>query len=426
MHLEESPPASTTGLLIIAAILIVLSMLFSAAESSFLSVNKLRIRFLRRKKVKSAIRVGKLLDKKDSLINTILIGNNIVNIALSAILTTIAIQLFGPAGVGVATLLTTVILLIFGEIAPKTLGSKHPEQIASFLSFFIIIIKFLFHPFVVTFTGISRFSAKLIGVKNTSKKETFSEEDIKTLMEVGEEEGIIESGEKTMMHRVFKFSDLEAKDIMSPRTSMVSIPITYKYKDILELAQKTKYSRFPVYQDDIDDIKGILYLKDILPYTESQTTFELKKIIKQPLFIPETKTMTSIQQTFLEKKQSIAIVLDEYSGTAGLLTMDDIFQEIFGSMRDEYDQRSTSDIVKIAQNQYMINGMTRLVDIQEQLAININSTNNETIGGWLSEKLDRIPEKNDSIHDLGWNFEIIATNQRRVIEVLLTKEEEKQ
>ena len=259
MNVEEPPPESIIGLLIIAAILIVLSMLFSASERAFLSINKLRIRFLRKKKIKSAIRVGKLLDKKDALRNTIIIRNNIVNVAISVIITKIGLQLFSPAGRGIAAIFVTIVLLIFGEIAPKSLGAKHPEKIASFLSFFIIITRFLFHPFVVTFTAISRLASKIAGITITNKTETFSEEDIKTLIEVGEEEGILESGEKTMMHRVFKFTDLEAKDIMSPRTSMVSIHINKKYNDIIEIAQKTKFSHFPVYEDDIDDIKGVLY-----------------------------------------------------------------------------------------------------------------------------------------------------------------------
>ena len=212
-------------------------MFFSASESAFLSVNKLRIRFLKQKKDKKAIRIGKLLEKKDQLINTILVGNSLVNIALSSIVTAICVSYFGNSGVAVATGVATVLLLIFGEITPKSFGTNYPEFTASALSLFILFCKKLFHPFVYMFTAGVSLVSRIAGIKTGEQKETFSEEDIKTLMEVSEEEGIIDSNEKTMMHKVFKFTDLDAKDIMRPRKEMSVIPVTAKYRDVIEISR---------------------------------------------------------------------------------------------------------------------------------------------------------------------------------------------
>ena len=225
--------------LLIALILILLSMIFSASESAFLSVNKLRIRFLRNKKHKGALRAGSLLDNKERLLNTVLVGNNIVNIAITAILTSFSLDLFGPSGVGIATVISTIVLLIFGEITPKTLGSKHPEPIVFTLSPVLFFFSILLKPLVVIFTFISRLLARMFGIRFNETKVSFTEDEIKTLIEVGEEEGILESGEKRMMHRVFKFTDLAAKDIMVPRTEIIFVSLSATYSDIIELSQKS-------------------------------------------------------------------------------------------------------------------------------------------------------------------------------------------
>ena len=259
----ESDSSSITGLMILAVVLILLSMSFSASESAFLSINKLRLRLLRNKKNKKAIRAGKLLDKKEKLLNTILVGNNIVNISLSAIITSIALDLFGPAGVGLATAIVTVLLLVFGEITPKSIGTHHPEGIAFLFAPLLRFFTWIFSPIVFILTKVTRFIARLFGVKFSEKKVSFTEEEIKQFIQVGEEEGVLESGEKTMMQRVFKFTDLSAKEIMVPRTKITAIPMDITYRKLIELSQKSHLSRFPVYDKDLDDIKGILYLKDV-------------------------------------------------------------------------------------------------------------------------------------------------------------------
>ena len=412
------------GLILAASALLVLSMLFSAAESAFLSVSRLRIRFLKQKKNKKAIRAGKLLEKKEQLINTILIGNNGVNITLSSIITAICIRLFGNKGVAAATFGATVLLLIFGEIAPKTFGTHYPEKTTFSLSGFISIAKLILSPIAIIFTKFSLFILGLFRIKPTEKKATFSEEDIKTLMEVGEEEGVLESSEKQMMHRVFKFTDLEAKDIMRPRPAMITISEKARFRDAVELAQKTHRSRFPVYGEDIDDIIGILYMKDALLYAEKTQDFLVKKVMRPPLFIPETTKMTSIQQTLQKHNQSIAIVLDEYSGTAGLLTADDISQVIFGSFSSASNGKHQQQTVQVSKDIYIINGSSRLIDLAETPGIQLQTKDGETINAWLCEKLDRLPEKNDSITENGWIFTVTKADKVRAIEISAQKIQE--
>jgi CBS domain containing-hemolysin-like protein len=403
--------------LLIALILILLSMIFSASESAFLSVNKLRIRFLRNKKHKGALRAGSLLDNKERLLNTVLVGNNIVNIAITAILTSFSLDLFGPSGVGIATVISTIVLLIFGEITPKTLGSKHPEPIVFTLSPVLFFFSILLKPLVVIFTFISRLLARMFGIRFNETKVSFTEDEIKTLIEVGEEEGILESGEKRMMHRVFKFTDLAAKDIMVPRTEIIFVSLSATYSDIIELSQKSHKSRFPVKGKDIDDIQGILYVKDVLLYMEENQDFSVKKVMRSPLYILETKKMSSVQQLLREKNQTIAIVLDEYSGTSGLLTIEDISQEIFGTMSDEYDGPSVPHSVKITDTEALINGDVRLLDLSESLGIKLESPFYETIGGFIMEKLDNIPSTGDSITVQGWIFTVNLTSRRRIRQV---------
>ena len=394
------------------------------SESAFLSVNKLRIRFLRRKKVKKAIRVGKLLDKQDELINTILIGNNIVNISISSILTKISLELFGSAGVAAATFVVTLLLLIFGEITPKTLGSKFPEKIAFGLSGFLTFWKIVLHPLVFIFTKISNIAKILTGAKNTKNQKSFTEDEIKTFIEVGEEEGTVEKDEKEMLHKVFKFTDLEAKDIMQPRTKMITVDINAKYNDIIELSQKTHLSHFPVINSNIDDICGILHLKYVIPFFNNQENFSVRTVMKKPLFIPETKKMSSIQEAIRESNQSIAIVLDEYSGTAGLLTIDDISSEIFGTLSDEYDFIQAAEIEEKSATSFTLKGNARLVDINEKLKISLNSEVNETINGWICEQLDALPEIGNKISFSGWTFTVAEVSKNMATKICVEAEEE--
>jgi CBS domain containing-hemolysin-like protein len=424
---SDHPPSDSNyfwGLLLIAAVLIIFSMIFSASESAFLSINKLRVRFLRNQKDKRAVRTWRLLNNKERLINTLLVGNNIVNIAISSILTIVALDLFGDAGVGIATFVATFLLLIFGEITPKTIATRHPEPIAFFFSGFIQVLEVILAPFVFVFTGISRIVLLFFKIDTHKREVSFTEEEIKTFIDVGGEEGVLENSEKNMMRRVFKFTDLEAKDVMVPRKKIIALPLTARYTDVIELSERFRLSRFPVYKNSIDDIVGILYVKDMLVYKNSGKHFTVDQVMRPPLFILETKKMSSVQQMLRENKQSMAVVIDEYSGTYGILTSEDIEREIFGTIADEY-KKNVAGIPQIA-SENEIDGQMRLIDINEQLNTHLYSRRCETIGGYICEVLGRIPHTEESIVRDGYMFTITAMDDKRVsqVHVKSCKEEE--
>ena len=407
---------------IILAVLIVLSMLFSISESSFLGMNKLRLRILRKNKDKRALIAGRLLDRRERLINSLLVSNDIVNIFLSSIITSIALEMFGQKGVGIATLIATLLLLIFGEITPKTISTRCPDRIAYALAPFVQIVVAVMHPVVIIVTFIARCVLRIFGIKTNAKKQSYTEEEIKTFFDMSSESGVIEEDENRMMTQVFKFSDLEAQDIMVPRTKIRAVPYDATYRDIIELSQRLGFTRFPVYRKSIDDIVGIIYLKDMLAYKESQSTFNLLKVMRPPLFILGTKKITSVQELLFENHDSMAIIVDEYSGTDGVITEKDISREIF-ALPGEYSLRGKVFDFDSVENKsdFEINGSVLLRDLKEDLRISLESNMNETIGGWFTEQIDRMPAAGDSVEFEGWLFTVKKIQSHRIERIQISK-----
>ncbi|MCQ2248483.1 MAG: hemolysin family protein [Treponema sp.] len=402
-------------LLCAAVVLVLLSMTFSAAESAFLAINKLRVRLLKNQRNRRAIRVWNLLSDRSRLINTLLVGNNIVNIALSALFSYVAIDLFGSAGIGLATFAVTIILLIFGEISPKTAATHHPEAIAFFLCDFIYILEIVLKPFVFVFTRISSFLLKTLKVDMKGKTVSYTEEEIKTFLDVGHETGIIEHNESSMMKRVFKFTDLEAKDIMIPRKKIQAVNVEDSYWKVLELSQRYRLSRFPVFKKDIDDIVGIIYIKDMLAFKTHPELFSITRVMRPPLFILGTKKMSGIQQMLRENHQSMAVVIDEYSGTEGILTVEDIAQEIFGSESNgfhEYHQNGNRDL-----GTDEVEGLMRLEDVNDLFGAKFESEDSETVGGYLMEVLGAVPKVGDRIQVDGYTLTVTEMEDKRVSKI---------
>jgi len=420
MDSSKPPPAESNImiLLLCAACLVTLSMLFSIAESSFLSINKLRLRSKINRREKRALRAGKLLKEKEKLLNTLLVANELVNILLSSILTATALKMFGASGVGIATAVTTLFLLIFGEITPKAVSTRYPDFFAYGLSFFVLVTVKILSPIIPVFTFISRLILKIFGISTEKENKSFSEEEIKTIIDIGSESGIIDKSEKNMMHKVFRFTDLEAQSIMIPRTKIISVPVSAKYRDIIELSERSHLSRFPVYRKDIDDIVGILYVKDLLFYEGLKKDFSVQNIMRPPLFIPGTKSISYVQTQLSQNHQTIAIVIDEYSGTDGILTKEDIFSEIFGFIKNNTKKAqnliSLNNLDGADSKSFTVSGETRLLELQEHLHIQLNSEINETIGGWITEKLDHIPEAGEKVEFSGFQFTVKKINLRRI------------
>ena len=423
-----SPSGISPVIVIILIALIVLSMLFSISESSFLGMNKLRLRILRKNKNKRAMIAGRLLDRRDRLINTLLVSNDIVNIFLSSIITSIALETFGQKGVGIATLIATLLLLIFGEITPKTISTRCPDRIAYALAPFVRVVVALMHPVVIIVTFIARCTLRLFGIKTNAKKQSYTEEDIKTFFDMSSESGVIEENENRMMSQVFKFSDLEAQQIMVPRTKIRAVPHNATYRAIIELSQRLGFTRFPVYRKSIDDIVGIIYLKDMLAYKQNPQNFDLQKVMRPPLFILGTKKITSVQELLFDSHQSMAIIVDEYSGTDGVITEKDISREIFALPGDDSLRGKVFDFDNVEdKTNFTINGSVLLRDLKEDLHIPLESNINETIGGWFAEQIDRMPQSGDTVEFEGFVFTIKKIQAHRVeriqIEKLVASEE---
>ncbi len=409
-------------ILIVLAVLIVLSMLFSIAESSFLGMNKLRLRILRKNKDKRALIAGRLLDRRERLINTLLVSNDIVNIFISSIITSIALDLAGQRGVGIATLTATLLLLIFGEITPKTISTRCPDRIAYALAPFVQVIVIIMRPVVAVVTFIARCVLRIFGIKTNAKKQSYTEEEIKTFFDMSSESGVIEENENRMMSQVFKFSDLEAQDIMVPRTKIRAVSHDASYRDILELSQRLGYTRFPVYRKSIDDIIGIIYLKDMLAYRQKPEAFELSKVMRPPLFILGTKKITSVQELLFENHDSMAIIVDEYSGTDGVITEKDISREIFALPGDNSLRGKVFDFENVEdKTDFEINGSVLLRDLKEDLHIALESNINETIGGWFAEQIDRMPASGDTVEFEGWLFTVKKIQSHRVERIQLSR-----
>ncbi len=410
-------PASESFVLVLiaAAVCVVLSCIFSASESAFLSLNKLRVHFLREKGDKRAMRAGKLLDRKEELLNMLLVANEVVNVALSVLLTSLALSLFGPAGLSISTTVATLLLLVFGEITPKIVTTRHPEPFAFAVSSFITVLFYLLTPFVAFFTAISRGILRIFGINTRSKKVSFTEDEIKTFIDVGGEEGVLEQGEKNMMSRVFKFTDLEATDIMVPRKRVIAISPDMSYRDVVQLSERTRLSRFPVIKDDIDDVVGVLYVKDMLFYEGDRADFTVEKVMRKPLFIVGTTKMSAIQDMMHKDNQSIAIVIDEYSGTDGILTTEDIARQIFGNVADDYQQSGYATDIRIENtDDFFISGSARLRDFEEALHIRLDSGDSETVAGFVCEKMGRIPTVGEVLKSNGYRFIVIKMDGLRV------------
>ncbi len=421
--MDDYPSDNLIILLLVAITCIVLSSLFSASESAFLGLNKLRVHFLREKGDKRAIRAGKLLERKEELLNMLLVGNEIVNVTLSVVLTSIFLKLFGAAGLGIATSIATVLLLIFGEITPKSLTTRYPEKSSFFLSRFVWFFFYFLRPFVIIFTSISRLFLRVFGISTKKKQATFTEEEIKTFIDVGGEEGVLENGEKNMMNRVFKFTDLNATDIMVPRCDVIGIETKASYRDIIQLSERTRISRFPVYTEDgIDNILGVLYVKDLLFFRGAKEDFSVEKLMRPPLFIPGTTKMSSIQEMMRKNKQSFAVVIDEYSGTDGILTTEDIEREIFGAIADDFQKAGDPTSVHIKNpDDNLLDGSARLIDLADELHLKLESRDNETIGGYICEVLGHIPVPGEFIEVGEYRFEVSSMDRLRIASVHCTK-----
>ena len=407
---------STANILQIGLLVVLLlgSGFFSASETSLMSLSKIRIRYMEDEGVKGAKLVGSLIEKSSDLLSSILVGNNIVNIAATSVSTSLFINIFGDGGVAIATAVMTVLVLVFGEITPKTIAANSPEKVAVVVSKPISIIMKITKPIVWVFNLLTGIIFKIMGIDNDGVKPFITEEELKAMVNVSHEEGVLEMEEREIINNVFQFGDMQAKEAMIQRLDMVAIDIEDSYDEIIELFKSEKLSRLPVYQESIDDIVGILNIKDIIFLSDEEIeNFDIKDYVREAFFTYEFKKITQLLEEMKKEKSQMAIVVDEYGGTAGLLTIEDLVEVIVGDIDDEYDEEE-EEIVKVSDNEYLVEGSTKISDVNEQIGINFESDEFDSIGGFIIGYLKRIPEENELIEVGNVKFSVESIDKNRI------------
>ena len=341
--MDTGEPPHIILLLVSLLALFLLSMFFSSAETAFLSLNKLKLRFLRERNNRAAARAEKILQNKQTFLSTILIGNSIVNIAISVVLTAAALRIFGDSGLGIAVAAGTVLLLIFGEILPKSIALVYPDVLSLAFARFILLLMAILSPAVTLFSAVTGVLLRLCGIREAQNTATVTEEDLREFFQAREESGFIGSDERTVLTNILRYGDFSVRSVMTPRRDIAAIHISASASEIIELSKKSRFSRFPVYSTNIDAIQGFFYIKDFLfspEYLDGSAAFQVSAYLRKPLFVFETTKLAQVEKKFHAEQQTMAIVLDEYGGTAGLITVEDVSEEIFGSILDEYDVRA--------------------------------------------------------------------------------------
>jgi CBS domain containing-hemolysin-like protein len=407
--------------LTVLVICIFLSSFFSSSETALFSISKIKALHIAKDGSKTGQLILNMKQDSQTLLTTILIGNNLVNIGASAIATSIAISYLKSNAVGIATGTMTLLILIFGEVFPKTFANHNNILVARIVIYPLLWLSKLFFPLVY----LLNFIPKLHGSSDTSH-ETVTEDELMTMVEVVEEDGEIKEEEKEFITNIFEFDDTSCSEIMTPRADMFVIDVSQDM-DIGEIIQ-TGYSRIPVIEDTIDNIIGILHVKDLFSSfqkaceSDSDVPLEVKKIMKKPYFIPESQKLDSLLQDFKQKKNHIAVVVDEHGGISGIVTLEDVIEEIIGEIVDETD-RMVPDIVRLKGNHWLVSGKIDIDDLNKKIEVEIPESNTyDTFSGFFLEQIGRIPKSGDSIMIDHWMATVKDMDGNRIQSFILKKE----
>ncbi|MBO5207992.1 MAG: HlyC/CorC family transporter [Lachnospiraceae bacterium] len=412
----------TTGViqLITILILIILSAFFSSAETAFSTVNQVRLRTLAQDGSKRASRVLSILDQYSKMLSTILIGNNIVNIAASSVATTFAIRVWGSYIVGIVTGVLTIVILLFGEITPKTWARNNSETIALLYSGIIRSLMTILTPVIFLVDKLSIGIMRVLHINSNGQSIGITETELKTYVDVSHEGGAIESEERELIYNVFDFGDAVAKDIMVPRIQMTSISLSATYEELLSTFRASMFTRIPVYDEDPDDIIGIVNIKDFI-LVKDKEKFQIKKILRSAYYTYEYKRISDLMMEMREKSYNITFVLSEYGTTVGMITMEDLIEEIVGEIRDEYDADEEELIKETEPGKFLVEAGMKLDDINDALETELNSEDYDSIGGLMIEQLERLPEDKEVIElENGITLQAQGINKNRILKVLIT------
>lgn len=381
--------------LIILFVLLLLSAFFSSAETALTTVNRIRIRTLAEEGSKRADTVLAITDDSGKMLSAILIGNNIVNLSAASLTTSLAYS-FGGSMVAIASGILTVLILLFGEITPKTMATIHAEKMALIYAPVISIFMKIMTPAIFIINGLSIGVLFLLRVDPNAKNNIMTENELRTIVDVSHEDGVIESDERQMINNVFDLGDARAKDVMVPRVHVTFADIDSTYEELIDIFREDKYTRLPVFKDTTDNVVGTINMKDLLLY-DNTNGFHISDILREAYFTYEYKSISELLVEMRQASFNIAIVLDEYGETAGLITLEDILEEIVGEIHDEYDENEEDFIQEIDEREYIVEGSTNLDDLNDRLELDLRSEEYDSLGGFIIERLDRLPEEGDRI-----------------------------
>lgn len=412
--------------ILVLVVLILLSGFFSASETALTAYRSNHLERLDEEKNRKIYDIlKKWLKDPNDMLTGLLIGNNIVNILASSIATVIVVNEFGQnsSSVLLATGIMTILILIFGEITPKLIARNNTSTIAEFVVVVIFAMSFILKPFIYLLVLISKLIGRILGINLTSSQIMITEEDIISFVNVGNAEGIIEEDEKEMIHSIVTLGETTAKEVMTPRTSMLAFEGTKTINEVWNEIIENGFSRIPIYNETIDEIIGIVYVKDLMGHIkDGNLDLPISQFVRAAYFIPETKSIIEVLKEFRNLKVHIAIVLDEYGGTVGLVTIEDLIEEIVGEIRDEYDDEEEEFFKKISDNEYEVDGMIDIETLDKELELELPiSEDYESLGGLIVTELGRICDVGDEITIGNVNLKVIEVDKMRVSKVLIKK-----
>ncbi len=399
--------------LLVLIVLLALSAFFSSSETALTTVNKIRIRTLAEAGDSKAIILSKVIEQQGKMLSAILIGNNIVNLTASSLMTTLTISLLGNKAVGVATGILTLLILVFGEITPKTLSTISAETIALKDAKIIYGLMMVLTPVIYVVNQLSLGVLLLMRVDPNAKRDTITEDELRTIVEVSHEEGVIESEEKKMINNVFDFGDSVAKDVMVPRIDMTMADVNASYDELIDIFREEKYTRIPVYEENTDNVIGIVNMKDLL-LIDDREQFHIRDYLREPLYTYEYKKTAELMVEMRQTFNNIVIVLDEYGATAGLITLEDMLEEIVGEIRDEYDEDEEDSLIETGPGQYSVEGAMKLDDLNDRLGLELESEDYDSVGGLVIGLLDHLPDEGEEVVDNGIQFIVESVDKNRI------------
>ena len=410
--------------LLILILLIGLSAFFSSAETALTTVNKIRIRNLAEAGDKSAVTLTKVLEDQGKMLSAILVGNNVVNLTASSMSTTLAMNIWSNKAVGIVTGVLTLVILVFGEISPKTISTLYSEKISLKYAKIIYMFMTVMTPVIYAVNVLSSGFLRLVHVDPNRKQEAITEDELRTIVEVSHEEGVIESEEKKIINNVFDFGDSVAKDIMVPRIDMAMVEVGATYDELIDIFREEKYTRMPVYEETTDNVIGIINMKDVLLIDRNEE-FHVRDLLREPLYTYEYKNTAELMVEMRQTSNNMIIVLDEYGATAGMITLEDLLEEIVGEIRDEYDEDEEQELVEVGPGEYVVEGSMKLDDLNDQLDLELESEDYDSIGGLIIGQLDRLPEEGESVVCDGIRLVVDRLDKNRIdrVHMYLPKEQ---